>query len=110
MRLINLYVYRKTYKPYLKIDNLMVVQLFGVIDLLAAVSIILAKAGVASGFITIIAILILIKSLIFIKDIVSIIDIIGVIFIFLALSGHFSMVTWLFLVWFLQKGLISMLS
>ncbi|MBS3107712.1 hypothetical protein J4468_02245 [Candidatus Woesearchaeota archaeon] len=88
----------------------MVVQLFGMIDLLASVSIILARAEVAPGFITLIAILVLIKSLIFIKDIVSIIDIIGVIFIFLALSGSFSIITWLFLVWFLQKGLISLLS
>ena len=88
----------------------MVVQIFGIIDLLASISILMLKAGVGEGFTAIIGILIIIKSLLFIKDVVSIIDLIGAIFIFLALMNIFTIITWLFLIWFLQKGLMSLMS
>ncbi|MBL7147810.1 MAG: hypothetical protein ISS82_03220 [Nanoarchaeota archaeon] len=88
----------------------MIAKLLGVIDLLAALSIILLKFNLGTSFALIIAIVLLIKSLLFIFNIVSIIDIISVVFIFLAIFGIFTVVTWIAFFWLLQKAVFSLLS
>lgn len=88
----------------------MITKLLGVIDLLAALSIILLKFNIGANFAIIIAILLLIKSLVFIYNIVSIVDIIAVIFIFLAIFSVFNIITWLIFFWLLQKSIFSIFT
>ena len=88
----------------------MIAKLLGIIDFLAAFSIVLLKFGLAKNFAIMIAILLLIKAILFITDIISIFDIIAVVFIFLAVFGIFNMVTWIAFFWLLQKAIFSLLS
>lgn len=88
----------------------MIAKLLGIIDFLAAFSIVLLKFGLAEKFAIFIAIVLLIKALLFITDIVSIFDIIAVVFIFLAIFGIFNVVTWIAFFWLLQKAIFSLLS
>ena len=88
----------------------MIAKLLGIIDFLAAFSIVLLKFNLAETFATVIAIILLIKALLFITDIISIFDIISVVFIFLAIFGIFNVVTWIAFFWLLQKAIFSFLS
>jgi hypothetical protein len=88
----------------------MIAKLLGIIDFLAALSIILLKFNTAESFAIVITLMLLIKSILFISDIVSIIDIIAVVFIFLAVFGVFNIITWIVFFWLLQKAIFSMLS
>ena len=88
----------------------MITKLLGIIDFLAALSIILVKFNIAETFALVIAVLLLIKSILFITNIVSVIDIIAVVFIFLAIFGIFNIITWVVFFWLLQKAVFSFLS
>ncbi len=88
----------------------MIAKLLGIIDFLAALSIILLKFNVAESFAIVIALMLLVKSILFISDIVSIIDIGAVVFIILAIFGIFNIVTWIIFFWLLQKAIFSLIS
>lgn len=88
----------------------MIVKLLGLIDLLAAVFIILLRFNIGRSIALIIAILLLIKSLIFLRSFVSFIDILSGVFLLLAIYGHYYFFTWLFVLWLGQKAIISLFS
>jgi hypothetical protein len=88
----------------------MIVKLLGLIDLLAAVFIILLRFNIGGSIALVIAILLLIKSFIFLRSFVSIIDILSGVFLLLAIYGHYYFFTWLFALWLLQKAVVSIFS
>ncbi|MBU2634187.1 MAG: hypothetical protein KJ674_02995 [Nanoarchaeota archaeon] len=87
----------------------MEVKLLGVVDLLAAFSLILLKFGLLKQFAIIIGLILLVKSLVFF-NIVGFIDIIAVFVMALAFMGISGIITWVFVVWLIQKGLFSLLG
>ncbi len=88
----------------------MIVKLLGLIDLLAAVFIILLRFNIGNKIAFVIAIILLIKSIIFLTSFTSWIDIISGIFLILAVYGHYYFFTWIFALWLFQKGVISVFS
>lgn len=88
----------------------MIVKLLGLIDLLAAVFIILLRFNIGRDIAFIIAIILLIKSVIFLTSFISLIDVLCGVFLLLAIYGYYYFFTWLFALWLLQKGVISVFS
>jgi hypothetical protein len=88
----------------------MVVKILGWADLMAALSILLLKFGVAPQLAFAAALYEIIKGGIFIKSITSIIDIIAGILILIAFYGYFNFLTWIAAIWLTQKGIISLFS
>lgn len=88
----------------------MIVKLLGLIDLLAAVFIILLKFHIGENIAVIIAIILLIKSIIFLTSFISLIDILAGVFLLLAAYGHYYFFTWIFALWLLQKAFFSLLA
>lgn len=90
----------------------MLVKLFGLGDLLAAVSLVLLNLGF-KGFVVYLAIASAIylglKGLAFFFDFASFLDILSAVMILLALLGFRSVVFYVFAVWMLQKGIRSLL-
>lgn len=88
----------------------MLVRLLGIIDLLAAICIVLLRFNIGEKFALVIAILLLTKSVIFLTSFVSFIDILSGIFLILAAYGHYYFFTWFFALWLLQKAFFSILG
>ena len=88
----------------------MIIKLLGLIDLLAAIFIILLRFHIGESIAFIVAILLILKSVIFLTSFVSLIDIISGIFLLLAVYGHYYFFTWIFALWLLQKAVISLFS
>jgi len=88
----------------------MVVKLLGIFDLLAALSIILLRFGVAKTMAIALAIYLIIKGAIYIKSVPSMVDIAAGIIMVLAFYGWFSILTWVAAIWLTQKGVISLFS
>lgn len=83
-------------------------KLLGFLDLVAAGVLIILRFITLDFFAWGIVILLIIKSLLFIKSYASIVDLIGSLFFILAILGHYYMLTWIFVVWFLQKAFVSL--
>ncbi|MFH1332156.1 MAG: hypothetical protein ABIH63_02625 [archaeon] len=88
----------------------MVVKLLGIFDLLAALSIILLRFGVAKTMAIALAIYLIVKGAIYIKSVPSMVDIAAGIIMVLAFYGWFSILTWVAAIWLTQKGVISLFS
>ena len=88
----------------------MLLFLFGILDILAAIQLILLKFNISLSFVPwALAIYTILKSLIFIKAFVSWIDLAaGVVFVF-ALLGVSNALIWIAAFWLLQKGFFSFL-
>jgi len=86
----------------------MLLKIFGLMDLCAAVVLILVKWGIGISFGWIFAIYLLIKSLVFLYDFASVIDLLTAGVFLLAVSGHYFSFTWIFSLWLLQKALFSL--
>ena len=84
--------------------------ILGVLDIIAALSLFLLKFSLAPWFAAIFAIYLLIKAVIFFRDFASIIDIFVVIIFVNALLGSFNILSWLAIIWLLQKGILSLFS
>jgi hypothetical protein len=86
----------------------MFLKIFGILDLIAGVILILLKFNLVSYTIAWIFIIYLIlKGLIFIKSIASILDIVSSVFMILAVYGFYNVITWIFVLWLIQKGFFS---
>ena len=85
----------------------MLVKLLGILDLLAAIFLILLRWGIGSDVGLVIGILLGIKSLIFLSNWASIVDLISVVILILAALGHYYYFSWLFSIWLLQKAFFS---
>ncbi len=88
----------------------MIVKLFGLIDLFAALIFILVQWDIGIKWAIIMAIYLIVKSIIFIADIASIIDLITGIYLVLVILGVHSAFSAIFIIWLLQKGFFSIIS
>jgi hypothetical protein len=88
----------------------MIVKILGLIDIIAGFLIILLKWELFPYLALLIGLSILVKALLFFTSdtIVSMIDIFCVCFLFLGLIGVYFYFTWLFSIWFFQKGFFSL--
>jgi len=87
----------------------MVVRLLGLLDLVAAVSLIFLISGRGEIFALIFALYLLIKSLFFLPDFSSFLDLFSGFYISLLVLGiSFGLLGWLFVVWLAQKGIFSL--
>lgn len=86
----------------------MIVKLFGALDLLGGISLILLKWGIGSNIALVLGILLGIKSLIFFYNWASMIDLVCVLFLVLASFGFYFSFSWLFALWLFQKAFFSL--
>lgn len=87
---------------------MMVVKLFGLLDIIAGIILVYLSfnnSSLASFFV----IYLLLKGLLFYGGFASIMDILAGIFIGLAAMGNFYSLSWLFVIWLIQKGILSLL-
>ena len=84
-------------------------KLFGILDFITGIVLILTKFNIAIALAAILAIYLIVKGSLFLPDLVSILDIIAGVFMILAIFGFFNVLTWIFVVWLIQKGLFSLL-
>ncbi len=87
----------------------MILKLLGLMDLFSIASLLLFKYGVVSQKFLIVAVIyLMIKGIIFFRNIVSLLDFgIAVIFI-LALFQIYNVLTWIAIIWILQKAVLSL--
>ncbi|MFH1210012.1 MAG: hypothetical protein V1663_04455, partial [archaeon] len=71
---------------------------------------VLLKFNLLKQFALIMAFLLLIKSLMFLGNLVSFIDIFCVIVIVFAFMGFYGVITWIVVVWLIQKGIFSLFA
>ena len=88
----------------------MIVQLFGLLDIIAALSVVLLKFDIFIWLSLVLGIYLIIKSLIFIKSLASWIDLICGIGMIISFIGFFSGFSWLVLIWLIQKGIFSLIK
>jgi len=89
----------------------MIVQLFGILDLLAGFFLILNRFGFESHFMVYLGILLVIKALVFFGGVVSVLDILGGIVLIMVSIASFKpyfFLLGLLALWFLQKGFFSL--
>jgi hypothetical protein len=86
----------------------MFVKLMGILDLLAAIFMILLKWNIGSNIALVIAVLLGIKSIIFFYNWASVVDLITVGFLILAVFGYYFFFSWIFSLWLLQKAFFSL--
>ncbi|MDP2907497.1 MAG: hypothetical protein Q8O03_06155 [Nanoarchaeota archaeon] len=89
----------------------MIIKILGLMDLLSITILLLFKYGVVSQIFLIAAVIYLMaKGVIFFRNIASLLDF-GVAIIFaLALFQTYNVLTWIALVWVLQKAVFSLLG
>tara|TARA_Y100000034_G_C6909095_1_gene422962 strand:+ start:105 stop:371 length:267 start_codon:yes stop_codon:yes gene_type:complete len=88
----------------------MIIKLFGVMDLLAAILLIFLKYAIGQNIAYIFIIYLIVKGLLFFGDFNSIMDIICGIFMFLAVQRSFTIITWILVVFLLQKSFFSLVA
>jgi hypothetical protein len=86
----------------------MIVKLFGIMDLIAAVLFILLNWGIGFQIGTGIGIYLIVKSLIFIKDITSWIDLVAGLYLLLVVFNIHSSLSVIFVLWLGQKAFCSL--
>lgn len=87
----------------------MLLKIMGVLDLVVALTLFLLKYGMWEWFAWACIVYIALKSFLAIRSIASIGDIIAALIMVLAIFGHFNILTYLAVLWFLQKGVASFL-
>ena len=87
----------------------MIVKLFGLLDILAGISLFLLKFGFLKYFALVLAIYLIIKGIVFF-GFPGVIDILSGIVIIIAMFGVFNVVYYIFIIWLVQKGLLSLVS
>ena len=88
----------------------MVLKLFGLLDLIAATSLLFLISGRGEVFAITLAFYLLIKGLFFLPDLSSFLDLFGGFYIALFILGiGFSFLSWFFVIWLAQKGIFSLL-
>ena len=88
----------------------MIIQLFGLLDMLAGVLLIFSRFGYSDNFMVGVGILMLIKSLVLFCGVVSFVDFIGAVMIIAIGMDYYvptAVITLAFALWFLQKGFFS---
>lgn len=88
----------------------MIVRLLGFMDLLAGITLFFMKFQIAESLGLVLGLFLLAKALAFITDVVSVMDLLAAIALLFASQGHYSFITWIFVLWLLQKGFFSFFS
>ena len=89
---------------------MLMVYLFGILDLATALSLVLVKYFPLFRIpLIILSGLILLKSMMYIRDFASIVDILAVVLIAVALLGYYPMIVYAAAIWLVQKGLRSLI-
>lgn len=89
---------------------MMVVKVFGIMDLLASISFILISFGWFKGFAVFMAVYLVLKGIIFFSDIASWLDMASGVYLFLIFLGVSPALSIVCILWLLQKAIISILS
>lgn len=85
----------------------MLLKILGALDILVALVLFLLKYGMPNWAAWAAVVYVCAKAFLAIKSIASIGDIIGAALIVLAIFGHFNILTYIAVIWFLQKGVAS---
>lgn len=86
----------------------MALKFFGLMDLLAWISLVLFQFGLYKDMLLFFALYLLIKGFLFFPDIVSLLDGVTGFFFLLAFLGVFNIVTWLMFIFLMQKSFFSL--
>ncbi len=82
--------------------------MFGLLDLVAAIMMLLVRWNIGKTLGLIMALYVVVKSLVFIKDMASVVDLLAGIFFVLALFDYYNIITYILVLWLLQKGVVSL--
>lgn len=88
----------------------MIVKLYGTVDILAGVILLLMKLGLVKPLGFVFAAALVFKSMAYLKDIASIVDILAAGCLVLASLGYYHFIFYIFSLWLMQKGVSSLLS
>ncbi len=88
----------------------MILKIFGLLDMFAAIVLLLLKFNMGIGIAWFFAIYLIIKSLLLFNAIPSILDLLSAIIIILAIYSFYGIFSYLAILWLLQKGFFSLLS
>jgi len=89
----------------------MILKLLGLMDLLSIAILLLFKYGIVSQIFLIAAVIYLMaKGVMFFRNIVSLLDFAVAVIFILALFQIYNVLTWIALVWVLQKSVFSLLG
>ena len=86
----------------------MIVKLFGALDLLAGIFLVLLKWGIGMKIGLVLGVLLGIKALIFFSNWASVVDMVCVFILVLASLGYYFSFSWLFALWLFQKAFFSL--
>jgi len=84
-------------------------KLFGALDLITAVFLVLAQWDIGLGIAGLLAAYIILKSLLFFGDWASFVDLLSGVYMFLVIYDIHSAFALIFVFWLLQKGFFSLL-
>ncbi|HII15619.1 MAG TPA: hypothetical protein HA362_04870 [Nanoarchaeota archaeon] len=88
----------------------MLVKIFGLLDIAAAVILLLLKWDIGHIAGIVLAVYVIGKAVYYMADVASIVDVAAGIFLILAVIGFYHIITYLFVLWLAQKGVSSLLA
>lgn len=88
----------------------MLIKILGILDILSAATLLLLRWDIGHILGIILGIYLLVKSMYFLTDVSSIVDIGAGIFLILAAIGFYHVITYIFILWLLQKGVSSLFA
>lgn len=88
----------------------MIIKLFGVLDMISALLLILLKYDIGVTFAYFFAGYLILKGLLFFGGINTLFDFAAGVLLILAAQGIYSLFYWIVIIWLFQKSLISLLS
>ena len=89
---------------------MVLLKLFGLIDIVAALLFVLLKYSIGESIVWYVIAFLVVKSLMFLRNFVSYLDLVSSVFLVLAVFNVYTAFTWVAMLWLLQKGFFSILS
>ena len=86
----------------------MLAKFFGILDLLAWLSLVLFQLGLFKNILFVFALYLLIKGFLLFPDLISLLDGVTGVFFLLAFFGIFSTLTWILFIFLMQKSVFSL--
>lgn len=86
----------------------MLVKLFGLLDIVSALILILLTYGIGESLAYIFAGYLILKGLLFFGGINTFFDLAGGVILILAAQGIYSLAYWIVILWLFQKGVLSL--
>ncbi len=84
-------------------------RIFGVLDIIAAISLVFVSWGFGNNVALIFAVYLIIKGLLFLTSFISWLDLMMGVVIILAVFGYVGIISWISFVLLIQKGFFSLL-